>query len=188
MIRCAGTTDRLTRGCNGYGLIEKGMKCEQQEETVTVVLKRKDRDATPQMIPQPVPGKPGLVQVDSTWGKIQPMQVAEGVRTIGELEMVEHLEQGLPVVDARTHDFYEQSTIPGATNIPYAGVEAHVETLDRGQPTVFFCNGPQCPQSPTAIRALLEASYPAEQILYYRGGLHDWLTLGLPVMPGEEQG
>lgn len=155
---------------------------------MTVVLKRKNRDAPPQMIPQPIPGQPGLVQVDTTWGNIQPMQVADGVRTVGEVEVIEHLDQGLPVVDARTRDFHERSTIPGATNIPYPDVKTHMEALDRGQPTVFFCNGPQCPQSPTAIRALLEAGYPAEQILYYRGGLHDWLTLGLPVVPGEERG
>ena len=57
--------------------------------------------------------------------------------------------------------------------------------LEREQPTIFFCNGPQCGQSPTAIRALLAAGYPADKMLYYRGGLHDWLTLGLPVMAGE---
>ncbi len=50
------------------------------------------------------------------------------------------------------------------------------------QPTIFFCNGPQCPQSPTAIKALLEAGYPPEKIQYYRVGMHDWITLGLPIV------
>jgi hypothetical protein len=36
-------------------------------------------------------------------------------------------------------------------------------------------------------RALLEAGYPAEAIRYsYRGGMHDWLPLGLPTIPGSE--
>jgi hypothetical protein len=26
-----------------------------------------------------------------------------------------------------------------------------------------------------------EEIYPADKILYYRGGMHDWITLGLPV-------
>jgi rhodanese-related sulfurtransferase len=149
-----------------------------------MIIKRMERRAKPQMVPQPVPGQTGLVQVDATWGTIQPMQLAEGVRTVGELEVIAHLEQGLPVVDARTPDFYEISTIPGAKNIPYPDAKARIAELDREHPTVFFCNGPQCGQSPLAIRALLEAGYPPEKILYYRGGLHDWLTLGLPVVSG----
>ena len=35
------------------------------------------------MVPEPVPGEPSLFQIDATWGTIQPMQVAEGVCTIG---------------------------------------------------------------------------------------------------------
>lgn len=151
---------------------------------MTLTIKRMERNETPQMVPQPVPGQPGLLQVDATWGDIQPMQVAEGVRTVAEAEVIEHLEQSLPVVDARTSDFFVESTIPGAVNIPYPEMAARRNELNREQPTIFFCNGPQCGQSPSAIRALLEAGYLPDQILYYRGGLHDWLTLGLPVVPG----
>lgn len=39
----------------------------------------------------------------------------------------------------------------------------------------------QCPQSSTVIKNLINAGYPAEGVLYYRGGMHDWITLGLPV-------
>jgi len=46
--------------------------------------------------------------------------------------------------------------------------------------SILFCNGPQCPQSPWAIRALLEAGQPAESLAYYRGGMHDWVTLAMP--------
>ena len=31
------------------------------------------------------------------------------------------------------------------------------------------------------VPKLLGAGYPAEAILYYRGGIHDWMTLGYPV-------
>jgi rhodanese-related sulfurtransferase len=112
------------------------------------------------------------------------MQVAEGVRTVGELDVVEHLRQGRPVVDARTHDFNAQATIPGAVNIPHPEVAARREELDPSLPTIFFCNGPQCGQSRSAIETLLEAGYSADKILYYRGGMHDWITLGLPTVPG----
>ena len=151
---------------------------------MTETVKRIERRQDAFLVPQPMAARPGVFLVDATWGTIQPMQIADGVKTVGELEVIEHLERGLPVVDARTSDFFVESTIPGAVNIPYPEMVARRNELNREQPTVFFCNGPQWGQSPTAIRALLEAGYLPDQILYYRGGLHDWLTLGLPVVPG----
>jgi rhodanese-related sulfurtransferase len=109
------------------------------------------------------------------------MEVADGVRTVGELEVMEHLRAGLRIVDARTPGWFERGTIPGADNNPHTDVVDRMAELNPSEPTIFFCNGPQCAQSPWAIEALLEAGHPAEAILYYRGGMHDWLTLGLPV-------
>ncbi len=133
------------------------------------------------MVPQPAKEKPGIVEVDTTWGKIQPMEAAPGVRTVGELEVHDFQEKKLPLIDGRTTEFYDESTIPGAINIPHTEAANRMDELDRSQPAIFFCNGPQCPQSPDAIRNLLEAGYPADKIWYYRGGMHDWVTLGLPL-------
>ncbi len=44
---------------------------------------------------------------------------------------------------------------------------------------LLWCNGPWCGQSPRAIRALLQAGYPAEKLYYYRGGMQVWQSLGL---------
>ena len=125
----------------------------------------------------------GLVMIDATWGTIRPMQVADGVRTVGELEVIDHLELGLALIDSRPAEAYGFSTIPGARNIPHGESVAHISRLDPAQPTVFFCNGPQCAASPEAIEALLSSNYPAAAIHYYRGGLHDWISLGLPTDP-----
>jgi rhodanese-related sulfurtransferase len=130
-----------------------------------------------QMLPQPVKGDAGLVEVDTIWGKIQPMQVAEEVRTMDESELYKFMETGQQVFNGRTRDFFDVSTIPGAKNIPHTEVINRMDELDRSKHAIFFCNGPQCPQSPTAIKNLLEAGYPANKILYYRGGMHDWVTL-----------
>ncbi|RCW39087.1 rhodanese-like domain-containing protein [Marinilabilia salmonicolor] len=138
----------------------------------------------PQMVPHAVNGESGLLIVDTTWGKIQPIKVAENVLTVGEMEVHEFQENGPQIIDSRTSDFYEISTIPGAKNIPHDEITERMDELDRSSPTIFFCNGPQCPQSPTAIRNLLSAGYPPEKILYYRGGMHDWITLGLPIDGG----
>lgn len=56
---------------------------------------------------------------------IQPMQVAVGVETIGELEMLGYLKRiaegdhSVLVVDSRTRDWVTRGTIPGSVNIPW---------------------------------------------------------------------
>ncbi|MEZ5100845.1 MAG: rhodanese-like domain-containing protein [Thermoleophilia bacterium] len=145
---------------------------------------RVPRRAEAQMTPTPVAGEPGLFQVDGTWGRIRPMEAAPGVRTIGELELIEHLRAGLPVVDTRRPHFYAEGTIEGATHLDHTEAADRLGELDRTRATVFFCNGPQCAATPDMIEQLIAAGHPAEQILYYRGGIHDWVTLGLPLVPG----
>ena len=62
--------------------------------------------------------------------------------TIGELEVLKHLEEGRPVVDSRTPDFYEKSTIPGTKNIPYPEATTRMEELDGEHPTISFAMVP----------------------------------------------
>lgn len=133
------------------------------------------------MIPNKIDGEHGLVEVDTTWGSIQPMQVAQDVPTVGELEVYHHKNNNFPIIDARKPGTTDAVTIAGSKNIPYDEVVERMEELDKDHPSIFYCNGPQCPQSATAIKNLLKAGYPADKILYYRGGMHDWITLGLPV-------
>jgi rhodanese-related sulfurtransferase len=136
------------------------------------------------MVPEPVTGEPERFIVDGTWGSINPIELAPGVRTVGELEVIAHIQAGLPVVDSRRPGFFAAGTIPPARSVPHTETVDHLSGFDRAVDTVLFCNGPQCAATPQAIRALLDAGYPAERLLYYRGGMHDWLTLGLPSVPG----
>ena len=46
------------------------------------------------MIPNNISTEPGLVEVDTTWGSIQPMQAAQAVLTVGELEVYHHKKKG----------------------------------------------------------------------------------------------
>ena len=128
---------------------------------------------------------------------IQPMSPAEGVSTIGELELLDALvDPEVTVVDSRTPDWYLQGTIPGAVNIPYTeavdrlgelGCEVDFDGWDceGARRVALFCNGLWCGQSPEAIRRMIEAGYPAERISYYRGGMQSWRVLGLTVtVPG----
>lgn len=133
------------------------------------------------MLPRPVPNEPGLVLVDATWGKITPIELAPGVRTVGELEVIEHIHAGLPLIDTRREIFYRAGTIPGARNIPHERIAEAIDSIDPYAVTVLFCNGPQCGATPEAVRTLLGEGHPAKSMLFYRGGIHDWTTLGLPL-------
>ena len=144
-------------------------------------LSRLERRTDPERVPRSVDGEAGLFVVDATWGVIQPISLAPGVRTVGELEVIEHVRAGRPLVDCRLPQYVERGTIPGAVNIPHGEIVERMAELDEANPTVLFCNGPQCTATAQAIEALLAAGRPAERLLYYRGGIHDWVTLGLPL-------
>ncbi|SEN86555.1 Rhodanese-related sulfurtransferase [Pseudorhodobacter antarcticus] len=127
---------------------------------------------------------------------IQPHSAAQGVTTIGELELIELLKNpDAVVIDSRTPDWFAGGTIPGAINIPYTyvvdelvqlGCEPDFDGWDctAAKPVALFCNGVWCGQSPTAIRNMIGAGYPADRIFYYRGGMQVWRLLGLTVTGG----
>jgi rhodanese-related sulfurtransferase len=137
---------------------------------------------------------------------VQPMTVAPGVETVGELELIDYLRGdrqalGVMVIDSRSPEWVERGTIPGAINIPYTRLDpeyarpeqiADTLQLEFGavaadglwdfsnvKTLVFFCNGPWCGQSPTNIKALLGFGYPAHKLKWYRGGLQAWEQFGL---------
>jgi rhodanese-related sulfurtransferase len=144
---------------------------------------RLPRRDDPQRVPRPTDDDRGLFVVDATWGKIAPLSLGSGVRTVGELEVMAHLRAGGRAVDTRQDEYVAASgALPGAVAIPHEDVVARREEWDDGGgAVVFYCNGPQCTATPQAIKSLLEAGFPADRILYYRGGIHDWMTLGLPL-------
>ena len=127
---------------------------------------------------------------------VQPMVPAPGVTPIGELELLNMLQDpDAIVVDSRVAADHETGTIPGAISIPYneatdrldeLGCELDFDGFDceAAKPVALFCNGNWCGQSPTAARRMIEAGYPADKIHYYRGGMHAWRMLGLTVTGG----
>ncbi|MCI2395096.1 rhodanese-like domain-containing protein [Aliiroseovarius sediminis] len=128
---------------------------------------------------------------------IQPMTPAPGVTTIGELELLDMLQDpDVIVVDSRIPQDHAGGTIPGAISIPYNEAPDRLDELgceidfdgfacEDAKPVALFCNGNWCGQSPTAARRMIEAGFPAEKIHYYRGGMHAWRMLGLTVAAGK---
>jgi len=142
---------------------------------------------------------------------ITPISVADGVATVGELEVIEFLlgevaaGTGL-LIDSRVPQWYEKGTIPGAVNVPFPTLDAdnpyrndilkalgarevdgQLEFSNALQ-LMVFCNGPWCKQAPHAIQNLLAAGYPSENIQYYRGGMQLWMLFGLTVESPQTQG
>lgn len=145
---------------------------------------------------------------------IQPAELAPGVETIAEVEMLDYLKKmsegdnTILVVDSRTPDWVKKGTIPGAKNLPWTKLnpakgadpisimeimenEFNVKenegllNFSEAKTLVMFCNGMWCGQSPNNIKNLLKFGYPAHKIKWYRGGMQDWEILGLTTVPGE---
>ena len=139
---------------------------------------------------------------------IQPSQLAPGVETIGEVEMIDYIKRmsdgddSIVVVDSRTPDWAAKGTIPGAINVPWTKLNpakgaTPIEIAEIMEGTfnvteseglfnfsecktaVMFCNGMWCGQSPNNIKNLLKFGYQAHKIKWYRGGMQDWQILGL---------
>lgn len=138
---------------------------------------------------------------------IQPIKLAEGVETIGEIQMLDYLrrfttgDDSILVIDSRGRQWVEDGTIPGTVNIHYKklslrsareediaeileeqfGVERTREfwNFRNAKTLVLFCNGMWCGQAPTNIRSLLRIGYPPSKLKWYRGGMQSWEILGL---------
>ena len=138
---------------------------------------------------------------------IQPMHLAPGVETIGELELLDYLKKlgrdsSIMIIDSRDGDWPVRSgIIPGAVVIPWTELhprhadgdkiadalafrfgavrQGSLWNFENAKTLVFYCNGPWCGQSPTNIKQLLSLGYPAHKLKWYRGGMQDWKMLGL---------
>lgn len=139
---------------------------------------------------------------------VQPMQLAAGVETVGELEVIDYVrrmaagDDSVLLIDSRTPAWVEKGTIPGAVNIPWTRLSTSkgadpltiaeiltgqfgVRELEglwdysQAKTLVLFCNGMWCGQSPNNIETLLRFGYPAEKLKWYRGGMQNWEILGL---------
>lgn len=124
-------------------------------------------------------------------GILQPITPGPGVVPVAELEVLDALnDPEFVVIDMRDSEWRRRGTIPGSVALPFREVVHRLDELgciSRGSgwdcsganKIVAFCNGPACPQSSIAIRAMVAEGFPPENIHYYRGGMQDWIVLGL---------
>ena len=139
---------------------------------------------------------------------IRPAQIAPGVETVAELEVLDYLKRmregddGILVVDSRDPAWVVKGTIPGSINIPWTNLsqEKRADPISIGEilqnrfnaqnlgglwdfstarTLVMFSNGMWSGQTSDNIRSLLSFGYPAHKIKWYRGGMQNWENLGL---------
>lgn len=137
---------------------------------------------------------------------IQPASPVTGVMTIAELEVIGFLQDRAAsgagiVLDARLPEWFAKGSIPGAVNVPFATLAPDNpfrneillalgatplggDEFDFSQAPelLVFCNGAWSDQSVRALKSLRAAGYPADKLLYYRGGMQDWQSLGLTIV------
>jgi len=138
-------------------------------------------------------------------GQIQPISIHPDVETYGEMEVMHFFKQmqhdnSLLLVDTRDEHWFDYRTIPGAVNVSHNYIANPKEFPDEfkqaldtlgikisngsydfkaAKKIVLFCNGAWCSQSPKMIKNLMSLGYPAKKLKWYRGGMHDWLTLSM---------
>ena len=143
-------------------------------------------------------------------GRPQPMILAQGLETVGELEFIDFMKRAqsdetISIVDSRKPGWYERLRIPGAVNIPFTSFETKDDAIDtmedelnvkvndngtldfsKAKTIVAYCNGYWCGQTPEMIKnakySLLNMGYPVSKIKYYRGGMQAWTSFGLTVV------
>jgi len=132
---------------------------------------------------------------------IQPIKMHKDIQTIGEVEVLNFMKRkvnkkkGL-LVDLRPKSAYKKETIPSSVNIPASvkdnpaklkkimkifGLKKNADgTIDstKALDIAFYCNGLWCDKSSEFIKILLDNGYPADKLLYYRGGFQMWKILG----------
>ena len=189
----------ITKGMGSVDVMHNGkkvtiMRNQDQKNTINKAFAKTSRKCPPFCI-QPATLAPGVETI------------AE-VEVIDYLQKMNAGDKSILVVDSRGPEWAARGTIPGSVNVPWrtintdmAGMfamEGEAETLkqvlsdtfgakrtDSGwdfsgaKTLVLFCNGLWCGQSSINIKTLAKLGYPTEKLKWYRGGMQDWVSVGL---------
>ena len=142
---------------------------------------------------------------------IQPMVIADGVTTVGELEILAFLEDNVTnrtglLLDTRGPAEFGTGSIPGAVNVPFETLSADNRYRDdilralgavdvaggldftNAMSLTLFSGGVWSSDAPDAVDYLLAAGYPPEKLFYYRGGLQAWVHVGMTLHQTQNPG
>jgi rhodanese-related sulfurtransferase len=93
-----------------------------------------------------------------------------------ELQDIQALEPEIPIINTLPREYFEETRIPGAINIPEEDPEFadHVARAvgDNTRRFVVYCASSKCNSSEQATRKLEAAGF--ESVLTYKGGAEAW--------------
>ncbi len=133
---------------------------------------------------------------------VAPMTAARGVRTVGELDVLEFLKFSVEpgtglMIDARPQDQRRLGFVPSSINIPVATLTTatpyRTQILEAlgGRRTgagwdfanayelIVYDTGPGTSDAAELLSELVAVGYPASKLMFYRGGMQTWAGLGL---------
>jgi rhodanese-related sulfurtransferase len=91
----------------------------------------------------------------------------------------------LQLVDVMAEEIHRNIHIRGAINIPFSKLDHDaVRKLDPKVSIVTYSIDYECPVSRLAAQKLKKSGF--KKVLYYQGGLKEWLEAGLPVEKKDE--
>jgi rhodanese-related sulfurtransferase/DNA-binding transcriptional ArsR family regulator len=82
------------------------------------------------------------------------------------------------LLDVRPEDEFELGHLPGALNIPLAGLQRRLRELPKNVPVVAYCRGPYCVLSFEAVALLRARGFDVRRL---EDGFPEWKAAGLPV-------
>ena len=196
----AAEENKITASLDSVQVLHNGQpitirRGHNPEATLPEVFRKTDRGCPPFCV-QPMVAIPGVETIGE-------LEVLDYLRRMAQGD------QDLLLVDSRTPDWVLRGTIPGSVNIPWNRINvdtagtfetpAEAEGLthimadefgatqlaggqwnfDKAKTLVLFCNGIWCPQSTANLKTLAKYGYPVHKLKWYRGGMQDWVSVGL---------
>jgi rhodanese-related sulfurtransferase len=161
---------------------------DENDKTMAVIVGSGDNAVTIQRV---------MTKCAKNKGWLQPLIPAEGIHPVTELEILASMnDKDALLIDMRVMDNFVEGTIPTAINVPYTEMSLRLNefgcdkvdgkwSCGNAKKIYGFCNGPVCPQSPIAMKAMIREGFPADKIYYYRGGMLDWTALGFTTVEGQ---
>jgi len=127
----------------------------------------------------------------SALGNWTPSQLP-GATIVTASEALALQQKGVPIIDVRIAKEYQEKHIRGAVSVPYGEKSLKdvafdpamdewtgPQLLDKNQPVIFHCNGPECWKSYKAARVALNKGF--KSVYWFRGGFPEWEDNGLPI-------
>ncbi len=112
---------------------------------------------------------------------VSPTEV-EGATTVDATKAKQLFDQGVPFVDVRSANSYNDGYIPGAVHLNWAGGFSKAKlakVAKKKREVVIYCDGYRCNRSSYACKKAVSWGY--KKVYYFRDGYPGWKAAGYPV-------